>query len=349
MSYNPYNQGPGAEAGYGYGQPEQHEMQSYGQQPYGAPQQQYGQQYGQEYGSHPEGQQYGSPHQDQYDAPQQQPGPRVMTQNEFLSRVSAIRRDIDGLTTNIQNVATLHQQALASSDNGARQALDDLVAATQLKNTSIRGQLQQLKADAERTTDGTFGTKKRQFDILNDDFKKKIQELLQEEQHYKARYRDQIARQYRIVNPDATEEQVQQAADADWGDEGIFQTALRTNRTGQASAVLGNLRARHNDMVKIEQDIMQLIELIEVLSTQIVQQEPMIQAIDQKADETVGHLGDANQQLVQGVASARRARKLKWWCLGVCVLICIVIALGVGLGVALTQDKTGGGGNNNNN
>lgn len=201
-------------------------MQSYGQQPYGAPQQQYGQQYGQEYGSHPEGQQYGSPHQDQYDAPQQQPGPRVMTQNEFLSRVSAIRRDIDGLTTNIQNVATLHQQALASSDNGARQALDDLVAATQLKNTSIRGQLQQLKADAERTTDGTFGTKKRQFDILNDDFKKKIQELLQEEQHYKARYRDQIARQYRIVNPDATEEQVQQAADADWGDEGIFQTAV---------------------------------------------------------------------------------------------------------------------------
>ncbi|KAL2157711.1 hypothetical protein VTH06DRAFT_5194 [Thermothelomyces fergusii] len=330
MSYTSYTRGPGAEAGYGYGQTEQHEMQSYGQQqPYDPPQQHYGQQ---QYGSYPQG---------QYDPPQpRQPGGNVLSQTEYLQRVSAIRREIEGLTTNIHNIATLHQQALASSDNSARQALDDLVSSTQLKNTAIRGQIQQLKADTERTTDTIlFNTKKRQFEILNDDFKKKIQELLQEEQQYKARYREQIARQYRIVNPDATEEQVQQAADADWGDEGIFQTALRTNRSGQASAVLGNLRARHNDMVKIERDIMQLIELIELLNQEIVQQEPIIQAIEQKNMETADNLGGANVQLQEGVTRARRARKLKWWCFGVCVLIVIIIALGVGLGVALTRPK----------
>jgi syntaxin 1B/2/3 len=140
--------------------------------------------------------------------------------------VTAVRQEIQGLTTSIQNVATLHQQALASSDNAAQQQLDDLVAATQLKNTSIRSQIQQLKADTERTTDGSFGLKKRQFESLNGDFKDTIQRFLQEEQQYKERYREQISRQYRIVNPDATEAEVQQAADADWGDEGIFQTAV---------------------------------------------------------------------------------------------------------------------------
>jgi syntaxin 1B/2/3 len=202
-------------------------MQPYGQQSYGAPQQQqYGQQYGepqQSYG----GEQYGSP-QEQYGAPPpQQQGRSVLSQVDFLQRVAAIRADIDSLRMSISNIATLHQQTLASSDNGARQQLDDLVAATQLKNTSIRSQIQQLKADTERTTDSNFAVKKRQFDSLNDYFRNTIQTFLEEEQQYKQRYREQIARQYRIVNPEATEEQVQQAADADWGDEGIFQTAVR--------------------------------------------------------------------------------------------------------------------------
>lgn len=217
-------------------------MHNYGQQPYGSPQQSYGspqQQYGspqQQYGS-PQ-QQYGSPYQeDQYGSPQQeqqygalspqQGGGHFLSQNDFLQRVSAIRQDIQGLTTSINNIATLHQQALASGDDGARQQLDDLVAATQVKNTSIRSQIQQLKSDTERTTDSTFGLKKRQFESLNSDFKDTIQKYLEEEQQYKQRFREQIARQYRIVNPEATEQEVQQAADADWGDEGIFQTAVR--------------------------------------------------------------------------------------------------------------------------
>jgi syntaxin 1B/2/3 len=206
-------------------------MQPYGQHSYGSPQQSYGSpqhQYGSPY---PQEQQYGSPHpqQEQYGSPRPQQGGNVLSQTDFLQRVSAVRQDIQSLTTSIKNIATLHQQALASSDNAARQQLDDLVAATQLKNTSIRSQIQQLKADTERTTDGSFGLKKRQFESLNGDFKDTIQRFLEEEQQYKQRYREQIARQYRIVNPEATEEQVQQAADADWGDEGIFQTAVRVS------------------------------------------------------------------------------------------------------------------------
>ncbi|KAL1837238.1 hypothetical protein VTJ49DRAFT_4097 [Mycothermus thermophilus] len=342
MSYNPYTGGPSTEAGYGYGhgygQHEQHELQPYGQQSYSPPPQ-YGQQYGQTsaYGPVPssEEQPYDTvpPQQQQ----QQQGGRSVLSQIDFLARVKSIRQEIQSLTVDISNIATLHQQTLASSDDRARNQLDDLVAATQVKNTSIRSQIQSLKADAERTTDGSFTVKKRQFDSLNAEFKDTIQRFLQEEQQYKQRYREQIARQYRIVNPNATEEQVQQAADADWGDEGIFQAALRTNRTGHATAVLGNVRARHNDMVKIERSIVELLDLLEILDQQIVQQGNVIEHVANKAEETTDHLGAANTQIEKGVKIALSTRRKKWWCLGICVLIIIVIALGVGLGVALTN------------
>lgn len=95
--------------------------------------------------------------------------------------------------------------------------------------------------------------------------------------------------------------------------------------------MLGNVRARHNDMLKIEKSILELLELLELLNQQIVQQGQVIQEIDNKAADTTTHLNDANKQIEEGVRRARRARKLKWWCFFICILILAIIALAVGL------------------
>jgi len=212
-------------------------MQPYGQQP-----SHYISSYDSPYSSQPaQQQQYGSMLDPVSSAgrsssqPQQRAaaGDSVLSTTEFLARVESVRNDIRSLTGAIQQIASLHQQALASSDTtvatGPRAQLDQLVANTQVQNTSIRSQIQALKSDAERTTDGSFAIKKRQWESLNNEFKETIQKFLREEQQYKERYREQIARQYRIVNPEATEEEVQRAVDADWDDEGIFQQAVSSH------------------------------------------------------------------------------------------------------------------------
>jgi syntaxin 1B/2/3 len=162
-----------------------------------------------------------------YGQQQQPPVAHVLSQQDYLARVQHARNEIRSLTADIQSIAGLHQRALTGSDPAAQAQLDNLVQNTQLKNTSIRNQIHNLKADADRTADGTKGLKTRQFDALNNDFKKELQSYLHEEQQYKERYRDQIARQYRIVNPEASEDEVRQAADQDWGNEGVFQQAVR--------------------------------------------------------------------------------------------------------------------------
>ncbi|KAK3327441.1 syntaxin-like protein psy1 [Cercophora scortea] len=322
MSYNsqyqsnPYQQAPQSEAGYGgYGQPEQHELQSYGQ-PYDQ-QQPYGSQ-----------------------APQQagiQSATPVLSQQDFLQRVSAIRGEIQSLTNSVHSIAQLHQRALTSSDGAAQKQLEALTAQTQLQNTSIRDQIRQLKGDTERTTDGSFGLKKRQFESLNKDYKSEIQKFLQEEQTYKERYREQIARQFRIVNPEASEEEVREAADADWGNEGIFQTALKSNRSGQASAVLGNVRARHNELQKIEQSIIELAGLFQDLDALIIQQGAVIERAEEQTEQTNVNLDKGNEQVSKGIESARRRRKLKWWCALVVFLIVLAIALGVGITIGVRK------------
>ncbi|KAI1129090.1 t-SNARE [Nemania abortiva] len=303
MSHNPYQQGPSAEQGYGYGQ-EQHEMQSYGQQPV---------------------------------------APQTLPQHEFLGRIDFLRNEIGTLTNNVQAIASLHQRSLAEADGAmSGQQLERIVAETQSLNAGIRDQLKFLANDANRTVDGSRAVKERQVSTIKAQFERELRSYQEEESSFRARYRDQIARQYRIVNPDASEDEVREATEADWGNEGVFQTALRTNRTGQASSVLGAVRARHNELQRIEKTLMELASLFQDLAVLVEQQEvPVVQA-EQNAENTTKYMDQGNEQVKKGIISARNARKWKWWCLLITILI---IAVAVGVGVGVTQASKAASGN----
>ena len=61
-------------------------------------------------------------------------------------------------------------------------------------------------------------------------FRGQLEDFQKEESDYAVRYREAIARQYRIINPEATEAEVQEAANADWGNEGVFTQAVSIGR-----------------------------------------------------------------------------------------------------------------------
>jgi len=154
-------------------------------------------------------------------------GPTVLTNPDFLARVDGAKTDLDALTASITSIANAHQRAISSApETSATAALDNLVSNTQVLNTRIRDQIRFLEVDSARS--GGNATKNSQVRNLKTQFQNRLREYEQEEVQYKKRYQEQIARQYRIVNPAASEEEVREAVTADWGDEGVFQMAVRT-------------------------------------------------------------------------------------------------------------------------
>lgn len=123
---------------------------------------------------------------------------------------------------------------------------------------------------------------------------------------------------------------------------------LRSNRTGQANAVLGNVRARHNELLEIERSINELVILIQDLDTMIIQQAPAVQAAEEHVNNVVSDLEGGNKEIDGGIKHALKTRKWKWICTGIVILIILAIALGVGLGVGLTKNNpiTGNNGGN---
>ncbi|GAB7365586.1 hypothetical protein MBLNU230_g6657t1 [Neophaeotheca triangularis] len=264
----------------------------------------------------------------------------VLSNQDFLSRVEAAKADIRTLTTHVGQIASAHQRTLSSPDASSSGSLENTVTQTQVLNTSIKDQIKFLERDAARSPEN--GIKQTQIKQLKTSFQKQLQEYRVEEANYEKRYREQIARQYRIVNPEASESEVQEAADADWGNEGVFQTALKSNRTATASTVLGAVRARHNDIQKIEKTMIELNQLMEDLATTIVLQDEPIQQTEQRTEQVKNDTEAGNVHLDKGVASARRARKLKWWCFWIVVAIICILALVLGLYFGLNTDGGSG-------
>ncbi|KAF1343725.1 t-SNARE [Delphinella strobiligena] len=265
-----------------------------------------------------------------------QQGPTVLSNSDFLARVEAVKADVRTLTSYIGQIASAHQRTLSSPDGSSSAALESVVTQTQVLNTSIKDQIKFLETDAARS--GRNNIKDSQTGQLKTSFKKQLEEYRNEEAAYERRYREQIARQYRIVNPEATETEVQEAANADWGNEGVFQTALKTNRTATASTVLGAVRARHNDIQQIERTLVELNKLFEDLAEAVIIQEPMVQQAEQHTENVKKDTEAGNAQLDKGIASARRARRMKWWCFWICIIILIIVGLVVGLVVGLNKN-----------
>ncbi|KAF8858878.1 t-SNARE [Acephala macrosclerotiorum] len=261
----------------------------------------------------------------------------VLSQQDFLGRVDFAKSEIRTLSSNIQEIASLHQRALSSPDSSSSAQLENLVTQTQLKNTQIRDQIKYLELDAVKTQDGTKSVKARQAKQLKGEFEKSLKEYQQEEVAYRQRYRDQIARQYRIVNPEATEAEVQEASELDWGSEGVFQTALKSNRSGQASSVLGAVRARHNELQRIEATLTELAAMFADMAQIVEAQDPVVEHTEQNAIKTAEDVDKGNTEIDKANEHARRRNRLKWWCLLVVVLIILAIALGVGLGIGLVK------------
>lgn len=160
-----------------------------------------------------------------------QPAQRAtLSLQDYLGRVQSLRDDIKGLTNDIDYIGQLHQRTLSSTDGQAKDQLEKYVAQTSIRNTAIKDGIKGLERDYKETPGETTGdlraTKKTQLQSLQTFFKSELDKYQSIERNYQQKYREQIARQYRIVNPDATEDEVHEAAQADWSNEGVFQTAV---------------------------------------------------------------------------------------------------------------------------
>lgn len=113
------------------------------------------------------------------------------------------------------------------------------------------------------------------------------------------------------------------------------------------------MQARHDELQRIEQTMIELAAMFNDMEQLVVAQEPVVERTEEAATNAQTDVDKGNTEVDKAIGHARHRNKLKWWCFFIVVIIVLAIALGVGLGVGLSKSgssgsKSGGSSGSNN-
>ncbi|KAF2429270.1 t-SNARE [Tothia fuscella] len=259
----------------------------------------------------------------------------VLGIHEFLTRVETIRPQMERLTENISLIASCHQRSLSNAPVSSGSAIDHLVLQTQVLIAYINDTIKYLDTDASRS--GGNASKSSQLRNLKTQFRTRLEQYHHEESEYKRRFEQDIGRQYRVANSDASEDEVREAMTANWVDEDIFQNALGS-KTSSAGA-LAAIRSRHNDIQQIVRTLAHLDKVFEDMGDMLSNHEPVMAQLDGPAVMIAQYDGPDDETNVRG-GEGRRDRTLR--ALLICIAAWIVLSAisGIAAGIYLaTRDR----------
>jgi syntaxin 1B/2/3 len=232
--------------------------------------------------------------------------------NAILNDCRAVGRAIDDLQNRLTELQRV-QRGFVSGNGTTNKEIDSMSADIMSGYRGLADRVKRIKSQREAQEP----MNKPQVDALDRRIRKAINAYQTQESQFRKEVQEQQRRQYLIVNPEATEAEIREAT-MDGGDTQIFQQALlNSDRRGQAQSTLRNVQQRHDAIQQIERTMIELQQLFQDLDAIVVQQDPLVENIEQKAEETNTHLVSGNEHVGIAVKSARAARKKKWICAGI--------------------------------
>ena len=257
----------------------------------------------------------------------------------FFGEVEDIKRNLVQFDDNIERIEGLHRRSLAETNTDNEEMIqrqvDMLTADSRSLSQSLKTRIKTLEARSQRDA-----TKRTQSNNLKRQFMTLIQKFQATEAAFRQRYRDVVERQYRIVQPEATNAEIQEAVNDPSGQQVFSQALMQSNRRGEARAALTEVQVRHREIQKIEQTLQELAQLFSDMEVLVAEQEEQVQDVDQNVGNAQHdiEIGVGHQEKAIGLA--RAWRKKKWICFVIVVVIVLGVALGVGLGVGLNHGNS---------
>jgi syntaxin 1B/2/3 len=247
---------------------------------------------------------------------------RQQDPNAILNECKDIGLGIDKIENNLERLRSLQQRALDDPDSSAQSntnmQLDSLTSETMTLYREFAGRIRSIKQRPDS------GSPRNASQVKNIDrrLKTAIQQYQRLESDFRAKLRDQMARQYRIVNPNASQAEVESVVSDTSANQQVFSQALmNADRRGQSRQALNAVENRHAAIQKIEAQMIELADLFNQMEELVVQQEAAVTIIEQKGEEVVDNIQGGNEHLVKGVVSARARNRKKWWCLLICGML----------------------------
>jgi len=266
---------------------------------------------------------------------------------EYFEEVNTIQEDMATIRRNLLSIEEKYGQSLVTMDmeQGAKSSeeLEQLIDSTNLTAQDIRNKLKQLEESSKKNK-GKGGPAQAKIRAnMQGALTKKFLDLMQEYQElqtrYKNKFRERVATQYKMVKPDASVEEIDEAIES--GDTQIFAKAiLDTERKNQAKNALAYIESKSNDIKRLEQSIQELHNLFLDMAIMVEAQGELIDQIEYNVTQAVDNTKVAVENLRSANKYQRKSRKKM--CILICILVVVLLLLaGGGIIAGVVTQKSG--------
>jgi len=191
---------------------------------------------------------------------------------EFFAEVAKVKATMALIRQNIRLIEQHHGQCLTAisveQGRASNEKLELLMEATNRAAAEVRNTLKAMDAQNKqlmRDMEGSSEVRIRNYQhgTLTRKFVDLMSEYQEVQTKYKAKYRERVERQYRIVRPEATREEVQHVLEGDAQQEIFTQQILQQPGHAAAKNALADIQERNRDILRLEQSIVELHQLFQ--------------------------------------------------------------------------------------
>jgi len=253
--------------------------------------------------------------------------------SSFLTEVVSIQEGIDRFNENVRQIAALRLHSLNALDGEGQ---DDMTRVEELTNETRMLSLRlkdRIKSLESAPVKGDPQLRSNRLAVLRNKFLEAIQNYQRVEQEGRVKVRQRAERQVRIVNPNASPEEIDTIVEG--GGQQIFAQALTSStRYAESRNAYREVQQRQQDLQLMEKTLAELAQLFIDMGTLVEQHDAIINQVDETAGVVEADTEKGLAATEEAVRHARSARRKRWICFFILLICCaaVAIVLGVVLG-----------------
>ncbi|GBL52723.1 Plasma membrane t-SNARE, secretory vesicle fusion [Candidozyma auris] len=253
----------------------------------------------------------------------------------FMNEIQDIHTQLDNYSNLVDLISNKQRNFIQELDLNdedteySSKQIDALVNEASSLQAELKSRIKNVQTQAAQSRNPQ---KIDQAEATRNKFLEYIQRYRLTESKNREQTKAQSARQYQIINPHATQEEIEAAVEDGTPNQQIFQQALmQSNRRGEARTVLNEVQVRHRELLKLEKTMAELTQLFHDMEELVIEQDQPIQQIEEQVDTAQHDIEQGVGHTQKAVFSAKAMRKKKWWCFIICLIIVIILALVLGI------------------
>mmetsp|Transcript_23088 Transcript_23088/g.32571 ORF Transcript_23088/g.32571 Transcript_23088/m.32571 type:complete len:295 (+) Transcript_23088:25-909(+) len=251
--------------------------------------------------------------------------------SKYAAMFEPIKRNIDVITNNVEEIKKLKDKDRSIANEKSRKEimdkLDRIMSETTRKAREIKNDLDAIdqlnkKYNQENTNTATAQARKNMYDARMRQLNKIMTEYNSASHEFKHELQLRTRRQLKIVDSNISEDEIDKIVTSGRASDFIAKALISED----LKEVVRDIEERHNDILKLESQVLEVYELFKDLAMLVEQQQESLDHIQNRIESAQDYVQKGEKQLEQAATHQKKARKKMICILGILliVLICIL-------------------------